>query len=128
MAMSFLERLAEQSSLTARQLDVLTSYIRVASGQIKLREAASIASQSRRKGPLQRPLTLGSYYRTVTQARTNVRQSLVTFVVAVRLGLVKIEDARRLLELIGSGTRDLTDEEAGAFLRLLETLLHRIVA
>jgi hypothetical protein len=124
--MSFLERLVEQSSLTSRQLESLVSYLRVASGEIKLREAASIVSQGRRKGRPDSPLTIGSYYRTVSQARSNVRQALVTLVVALWLGLIKVEDVRRLFELVGGG-RELPDEEADRFLQLLEALLHRIV-
>ena len=105
----------------------MTSYLRVASGEIKLREAASIASQGRRRGKLGQPLTIGSYYRTVTQAKANVKESLVTVLVAIRLGLLKVEDVRRLFELVGGGAHDLPDEEADRFIQLLETLLGRIV-
>lgn len=125
--MSFLERLGEQSSLTPRQLESLTSYLRVAAGEIKLREAASIASQGRRKGRPERPLTIGSYCRTVSQARANVRESLVTVVIAIWLGLVKVEDVRRLFELVGAGARELSEEEQERFMQLLQALLDRMV-
>jgi len=124
---SFLERLVEQSSLTPRQLESLTSYLRVASGEIKLREAASITSQNRRKGRPDNPLTIGSYYRTVSQARSNVKQALVTVVIALWLGVVKVEDARRLFEAVGGGGRDLPEEEADRFIQLLEALIRRMV-
>lgn len=125
--MSFLERLVEQSSLTPRQLESLTSYLRVASGEIKLREAASITSQNRRKGRPDNPLTIGSYYRTVSQARSNVKQALVTVVIALWLGVVKVEDVRRLFEAVGGGGRDLPEEEADRFIQLLEALIRRMV-
>lgn len=125
--MSLVERIVEQSSITKRQLQALTNYLRVASGEIKLKEAASLSSQGRVKGDDGRPLTVGSYYRTVSQARSNVRRSLVTVVVALWLGLIKAEDVRRLFELVGAGTRDLSDEEADRFVQLLEALLRRIV-
>ena len=125
--MSFLERLVDQSSLTDRQLELLMSYVRVASGEIRLREAASIASRGRRKGNSERPLSVGSYYRTVTQARSNVKESLVTVVIALWLGAIRVEDVRRLFELVGSGGRELPDEEADRVVQLLEALLHRIV-
>ncbi|HUK80678.1 MAG TPA: hypothetical protein VLU91_08465 [Nitrososphaerales archaeon] len=125
--MAFLEKLVDRSSLTPRQLEALSSYVRVALGEIKFREAASLASAGRKKGSLERPLTVGSYYRTVSQARTNVRESLVTVVIALWLGLIKVEDLRRLFDLIGSGPRELSEEEADHFARLLDALLGRIV-
>ena len=125
--MSFPERLVDRSSLTRRQLEALTSYIRVALGEIKLREAASLVSEGRTKGIPARPLTTGSYYRTVSQARKNVKQALTTVVVALWLGLIKVEDVRRLFELVGEGARELSDKEAERLVQLLEALLRRVV-
>jgi hypothetical protein len=125
--MSFLERIVGQSSLTPRQLEVLSSYMRVASGELKLREAASLVSQGRVKGRPEKPLSIGSYYRTVSQARKNVKESLMTTIVAIWLGVVKVEDVRRLFELVGGGARELSEEEADRFIQLLEALLRRIV-
>ncbi len=92
-----------------------------------MKEAASIASQGRRRGEPEKPLTIGSYYRTVSQARANVKESLVTVVIALWLGMIKVEDVRRLFELVGTGTHNLSEEEADRFLQLLEVLLRRIV-
>jgi hypothetical protein len=125
--MSFLERLVTQSSLTRRQLESLTSYVRVVSGEIRLKDAASIASPGRRRGTPTKPLTVGSYYRTVSQARKNVEQSLVTIVIGLRLNLLKVEDVRRLFDLVGSGARELTDEDSARFVGLLEALLRRMI-
>jgi len=125
--MSFLERLVDQSSLTSRQFESLSSYLRVAAGEIRFREAASLVSHGRKKGRQDRPVSIGSYYRTVSQARSNVKESLVTVVVALWLGAVKVDDVRRLFELVGGGARELSGEEADRFLGLLEVLLRRIV-
>jgi len=125
--MSFVERLGEQSSLTSRQVESLLGYLRVVSGELRLRDAASMASQGRVKGPSNRPLSLGSYYRTVSQARTNVRRSLVTVVLALWMGAIKVEDVRRLFEVVGGGARELSEEEADRFLSVLEALLRRVV-
>ena len=125
--MSFLDELVGQSSMTRRQLESLASYQRVAVGELKLKDAASLLSQGRTRGESGRPLTVGSYYRTVQQARANVRESLVTIVVALWLGLIRIEDLRRLFELVGGGARELSAEEADRFLQLLDALLKRIV-
>jgi len=105
----------------------VTSYLRVASGEIKLREAASLSSQGRRKGKPEKTVTIGSYYRTVSQARANVKQSLVTIVIALWLGAIKVEDVRRLFDLVGGGARELSDEESERFLQLLDVLLRRII-
>jgi len=125
--LSFLERLATQSSLTPRQLQSLSSYLRVASGEIKLKEAAYLTSQGKRKGSREKPLTIGSYYRTVSQAKTNIKEALVTVLIALMLGMIKVEDARRLFELVGSTARELTDEEGDRFVELLNALLGRMV-
>jgi len=125
--MGFLERLVDQSSLTSRQFESLSSYLHVASGEIRLKDGASIASQGRRRGNAGGPVSIGSYYRTVSQAKSNVRKSLATVVVALWLGAIKVEDARRLFELVGGGARELSEEEAERFLQLLGALLRRIV-
>ena len=102
-------------------------HLRVASGEIKVKEAAALASQGRTKGESDKRLTAGSYSRTLHQARANVRESLLTVVIALWLGIVRVEDVRRLFDLVGGGARDLSDEEGDRFLQLLDALLRRIV-
>jgi hypothetical protein len=126
-AMNVLDELVGQSSITRRQVDLLSSYLRVVAGEMKLKDAAAIASRGRTRGKPDAPLTIGSYYRTVRQARTNVKEALLTILTALWIGLIRVEDARRLLELVGGGARELTDEEAARFLQLLSALLQRIV-
>ena len=126
--LSFLDRLSAQSALTPRQLESLTSYVRVVSGEIKLKEAASLTSEGRRKGSPGKPLSIGSYYRTVSQARANIREAVVTVLVALWLGMIKAEDVRRLFELVGSGARELSDEEAERFTQVLQAILARIIS
>jgi len=125
--MSVLERLVNQSSVTPRQLEALSSYLRVASGEMKLKEATSSLSQERKRVSKDKPLTVGSYCRTVSQARANVKESLVTVVIALWLGMIKVEDVRRLFELVGGAARELSDEESERFLQLLDVLLGRII-
>jgi len=125
--LSFLEELVDQSSITRRQLELLTSYVRVSTGEIKLKDAASLSSKGRTRGKREKPLTVGSYYRTVHQARKNISQSLVTVVVALWLGVIRVEDLRRLFELVGEGARELSDEEVGRFTQLLDALLRRMI-
>lgn len=127
LVLSFLEKIVEQSSLTPRQFESIMTYLRVASGEIKLKEAASLVTPGKRKGPREKQLSIGSYYRTVLQARENIKEALVTVVIALWLGVIKVEDARRLFELVGSGARELTDEEGERFVEVLRAILGRIV-
>ena len=113
--------------MTPRQLEILAAYLRVASGEMRMKEAAALVSQGRTRGVPERPLTTGSYSRTVQQARTNVRKSLLTVVIALWLGVVRVEDLRRLFDLVGGGAHELSDEEADRFLQLLDVLLQHIV-
>jgi hypothetical protein len=125
--MSVPERLVDQSSITVRQLEVLASHLRVASGEIKLSAAASMVSQGKQKSREKPTLTIGSYSRTVSQARANIRESLVTVVIALWLGVIRAEDTRRLFDLVGGGARELSEEESERFLQLLDALLRRII-
>ncbi|MGD0145493.1 MAG: hypothetical protein ABSB53_01400 [Nitrososphaerales archaeon] len=111
--------LMEQSSLTQKQLESLMSYVRVAAGEMHYREAAALRSE--------KPVTIGSYFRTVQQGRNQVRESIVTVLVAIAMGLVKGEDVRRLLELIAKGNTEVADEDRKRFALVLQTLLDRIV-
>jgi hypothetical protein len=124
--MSLPERLVKESSLTSRQLESLIGYMRVASGEIRFRDAASIASSGRTKGE-EKPLTIGSYYRTLTQARTNIRESLVTVLIGMQLGVVKVEEVRKLFELVGAGARELSEYDQDRFVQVLGVLLDRII-
>lgn len=120
------EGLVSESSLTERQLESLVLYVRVAIGEMKLREATALASKTKRRMP-ERPQTVGSYYRTVQQARKNIRKSIVTLLIGIWLGVVKMEDVRRLLEVAGGGIRELSDEETGQLIAVLRSLTGKIV-
>jgi hypothetical protein len=116
--LSLPESLVDESSLTRRQLEALRSYLRVALGEMRYREAAA-------SGPSKK-VTVGSYFRTVKQAKENVRRSIVTLLIGVWLGVVKPEDLRRLLDTAGNVV-DLPDEERERFIVVLRALLGRIV-
>jgi len=91
----------------------------VALGEVRFREAAA--------NGVSKAVTVGSYFRTVQQARENVRQSLVTVLIALWLGVVKAEDVRRLLDLAGASDRSLSDEERARFVSVLGALVQKIV-
>jgi len=119
MALNLPEYLVNQSTLTPRQLEALQSYIRVALGEMRYREAAA-------SGPTKK-VTIGSYFRTVQQARENIRKSIVTLLIALWLGLVKPEDVRRLLDTVGGNVAKLSDEEGDRFVAVLRALVQKIV-
>jgi hypothetical protein len=116
--MSLPEMLIRQSNLTEKQLESLERYMRVSSGEMRYREAAASMS---------RPVTIGSYYRTLQQGRENVRDSIVTVLVAMAIGLVKTEDVRRLFELVGKVGTELAEENRERFSEVLGALLDKIV-
>lgn len=117
--MSLPDLMVEQSTMTRRQMEVLESYMRVALGEVKYREAAASGTS--------KPVTIGSYFRTVQQARENVRESIVTVLIGLWLGVVKVEDVRRLLDVAGGGVRELSEEESARFVGVLQSLIGRIV-
>ena len=124
--MSLAETLVDESALTQRQLEALRSYLRVAIGEMKYREAASAISQGRRRGN-PGTITIGSYFRTVQQARENIRKSIVTLLIALWLGLDKFEDVRRLLDAAGGDVAGLSDEDRERFIAVLRALLQKVV-
>lgn len=117
--MSLPETLVDLSSLTPRQLEALQSYLRVALGEMKYREAAV-------SGPT-KSVTVGSYFRTVQQARENIRKSIVTLLIGLWIGVVKPEDVRRLLDVAGGGAGELPEEESARFVGVLRSLIQKIV-
>ncbi len=111
--------LAKQSNLTEKQLESLMSYVRVVTGEMLYREAAALRSG--------KAVTIGSYYRTVQQGRNQIRESIVTVLVAIAMGLVKIEDVRKLFELASRGNTEVSEENRKQFTGILQTLLDKIV-
>lgn len=111
--------LSDESVLTHRQIESLLSYIKVTKGEMRLREAAAQRSNG--------PVTIGSYYRTVRQAKQKLRASLVTLAIAVSAGLVRVEDMRRLFDLVGKGSVELSEEETSRFVVVFNALLDKIV-
>ena len=109
------------SSLTTAQIESLVTYMRYKSGKSTLREAASARKPH--------PVTVGSYYRTVNQGRGKVKSSLATTIIAIQLGLVRLEDLKRLFDLIATNaqSQDLQEGEKDRVRMIVQVLLNRIV-
>jgi hypothetical protein len=117
--MSAVREVAKGSTLTEAQVDSLLLHRMVKAGQITLREAAEL------RKPF--PVRIGALYRVVQQARENIRGSLLTLVVAIWLGYVKIEDVRRLFELVARGAETLPEDQAVEMVGVIEALVRKVV-
>lgn len=120
--MSLPRALAEQSVLTTKQVESLLSYVKVVNGEMRLREAAG-----QRVGRGGKPVSVGSYYRTVQQGRLKIRRSLATLAIAIATGLVRADDLRRLVDLVGKGDAELSAEEVDRFVVVFRSLLEKVV-
>lgn len=96
----------------------LSTYKRVVSRELTLRQAASMRSKH---------VTIGSYYRTVKQAKAIIKRSIMTSLIATWLGLVKLEDLRKLLELGGRDLNSLQEDEKARLTAVLDSLLDQMV-
>jgi hypothetical protein len=105
--------------MTRKQLESIVAFLRVSRGEIKLREASN--------GLVDGPVTVGSFYRTVGQARNNFREALVTVLIGLWVDAIRLEDVRRLFELVGVGSKELSDQDQERFLQVLNVLLDRMV-
>ena len=125
--MSVPESLVGQSELTHVQIEAIASYVGVRTGHLKWKDAAA-SMKRKRKQASGKPVTLGSYYRTVQQAKDNVKKSAVTLLIAVWLGLVRVEDMRRLFDLASGSIADLSDEDKEHLRVVLQALLTQMTS
>ncbi len=119
MVVSLVTDIAKQSNLSPKQLESLMSYIKISSGQLRYKDAAALRTGH--------SVTVGSYFRTVQQGKRRVRESIVTVLIAVSIGLVKSDDFRRLLELMGRAGLEVAEDDRERFSVILRTLIDRIV-
>jgi hypothetical protein len=125
--MAIPESLLMQSELTPTQIEAISSYMAVRAGHMKWKEAAATLRRKRRQGP-DRPVSLGSYYRTVQQAKDNVKKSAVTLLIAVWSGLVRVEDMRRLFEMSSRSPSDLSEEDRDRLGTVIQALLTQMTS
>lgn len=117
--MHIAETMQNESVLTARQLEAIQSYLRVSLGDMTYREAAASATS--------KSVTVGSYFRTVQQARENIRKSIVTLLIGIWVGILKPEDLHKLLDVAKGELEGLSDEERSRYIEVLRVLLKKIV-
>jgi len=117
--MSLPDHLIDSSFFTATQIESLTAYRQVVTGNMTLKQVASM----RQRGPVK----IGSFYRTVKQGKKNISQAIVTLVIALWLGFVKPEDIRRLLDQAGRTIPNVGEYEIEHVSAIIEDIANKIV-
>ncbi len=111
--------IADLSSLTRTQAETLRMEIARRNHAITMEKAL----KSRKISGISR----GAYYRTVAQARENVKSSLFTVAFAIQQGLAKVEDVQKFIASTSIIPDDLNPEKAAEVLSVLNALAERIV-
>jgi hypothetical protein len=116
---STVDSIAEMSSLTKVQLETLKIHLALRNHQITMREALESRKNSR--------ISRGTHYRVLGQAKKNVRQSLLTVVVAAQMGLIKPEELQKLVATVSLIPDSVDSERLAEVLALVDALAERIV-
>ncbi len=111
-------------SLTDVQLESLRLYDRVRSGEITLKQAAALRTV-RKSGT--GPVKIGAYYRTVEQARDNIRSALLTVLIASSQTWLKAEDVKKLMDMVAKAPPMAGAGEDDPFYRVLTALIQNLV-
>ena len=111
--------LAERCGLTQAQIETVNLQKMVGRREISARKAASMRTPE--------GVSAGAYHRVVVQAKTNIEEAIFTLLVSNRLELLRIEDFRRLLDLISRTPPDLDEAECSEVMSLVDALVKRIV-
>ncbi len=116
--LDFAKKLGAHSSLTAAQIETLHLYRRVLRGEITSKEAAGMRTPH--------PVKLGTYYRVLDQAMGNLHSSIWTALVGLSLGLVRVEDLKRLIDHLPA-TVELDEPRQEELLAVIEAIVRSIV-
>jgi hypothetical protein len=111
--------LGGRSSLTKRQIERLLLQISLQKGGP---EGVEGESGSRISG-----VSAGAYYRVLSQARSNIDQALYTVLLCSRIGVLQMDDLRRLLDLISKAPSEVAEGDADQLKSLVDALVNRIV-
>jgi hypothetical protein len=107
------------SSLTRIQFETLQLHLAVRQAKINVQDALKRGKKS--------PISRGTHYRILAQARKNVKQSLFTVAVAVQIGLLKQEDVLKLIGSVSAIPPDVEPQKMAEILPLVRILVERIV-
>lgn len=113
------DTLAKKSGLTNTQIQSIVLQKMVRNGELTAREAVK---KRGRDG-----VTSGAYHRVVSQARSNIEESIYTLLLCSQLGVLQLEDLRRLIDTIAKLPPELDAERTDQVTSLINALIHRIV-
>ena len=111
--------LGANSSLTETQIERLLL-------QISLQKPSGSGSEGE-SGSRISGVSAGAYYRVLGQAKNNIDQALYTVLLCARVGAIRMEDVRRLLDLVSKVPADVPESEARQLASLVDVLVKRIV-
>jgi hypothetical protein len=119
MASQLDDFLGARSSLTKRQIERLLLQISLKSGGTNVVEAES--------GSVISGVSAGAYYRVLSQAKSNIDQALYTMLLCCRIGVIDMNDLRRLLDLISKVPAEVAEGDVDQLKSLIDALVKRIV-
>jgi hypothetical protein len=109
--------LEARCSLTSTQIEAVSLRKLLERGEISSKQVMETRGD---KSP-------GSFYRVISQARSNVTQSIYTILLASRLGVTSLEDLQRLLVLVSKMPSEPSSEELRDVTSLIDALVKRLV-
>lgn len=113
------EELTRLSSLTLVQVDTLKIQELIRKDAINRGDALKLRKAE--------GISRGTYYRILSQAKKNMRESLFTLVLGVQLGLIRAEDVERLLSTTSRIPSGVEEERIPEIVTLIRILIERIV-
>jgi hypothetical protein len=116
---NYSKRFVEESSLTLPQFESLLLYRRVLNGEIGSGEAAKMRATG--------PVSVGSYQRVVKQGLVNLQQAVVTVLLGAKMGLLKREELKKLVDMVSISPENMPEEQEEAFVTLVHALVKKIV-
>jgi len=109
--------LEARCSLTSTQVEAIGLRKQLERGEISPREVMGVRGD---KSP-------GSYYRVISQARSNITQSIYTLLLASRLGVTSLEDFQRLLVLMAKVPSQPGSAELADVTSVVDALVKKLV-
>lgn len=114
--------LGNNSSLTETQIKSILVQKSVRNGDLTTKEALRERPRDGRDA-----VTPGAYYRVLEQTRSNIQESVYTLLLCSRLKVLRSEDLRRLLDVVGKAPVELDEETSKQVTALVQALIERIV-
>lgn len=112
-------RLAADSGLTTAQFETLLLQKRVIRGEMTVKEAAA------NRRPV--PVAVGTYHRVLGQARSKVKESVITVLLSTSLGLIDPGELKKLVDLLGRNQIDQDARRMDELIRLINEIAAKML-